>query len=208
MNGDDIPLLDYGVAHRALGGAQESGDLSAVIATPYGLLLAVSDGLGHGYNAALASRIAVAALETNSARPLEWLLAHCHEALTGTRGVAMCLAALRADDAAMTWTSIGNVEGLRLRAGPAGAQEREHVMMRSGVIGHRMPTLRTMTLSLLPGDLLIFATDGVREGFERLVKFRGPPQGIADDILAQYGKASDDALVLVGRWHGRGEGGR
>jgi len=204
MASDDPPLLDYGLACRALGDAQESGDLSAVLPTPYGLLLAVADGLGHGYNAALASRIAVAALEANRARPLEWLLPHCHEALTGTRGVALCVAALNADDSSMTWTSIGNVEGMHLRVGPTGAREREHVMMRSGVVGHRMPTLRTTTRPLLPGDLLVFATDGVREGFEKLANLRRPPQEIADDILAQYGKTSDDALVLVGRWRGRG----
>lgn len=206
MTGDDDRLMDYGIAQRALGDARESGDLSAVVPASYGLLLAVSDGLGHGYNAALASRIAIGTLEAHCERPLDWLLDHCHDALTGTRGVAMCLAALHVRDATMTWVSIGNVEGVQLRSGQKPAPEREHVMMRSGVIGHRMPPLRLTTVALQRGDLLIFATDGVREGFDKLADFRAHPQEIADAILTRYGKTTDDALVLVGRWLGGARG--
>jgi hypothetical protein len=50
--------------------------------------------------------------------------------------------------------------------------------------------------------LLIFATDGVREGFERGISLDTHPQETADRILAQCGKATDDALVLVARWNG------
>jgi hypothetical protein len=42
----------------------------------------------------------------------------------------------------------------------------------------------------------------VREGFERGISLDTRPQETADRILAQYGKATDDALVLVARWNG------
>ena len=74
--------------------------------------------------------------------------------------------------------------------------------MRSGIVGHRLPPLRATTHRLRQGDLLIFATDGVREGFERGIPLDTRPQETADRILAQYGKADDDALVLVARWNG------
>jgi phosphoserine phosphatase RsbX len=204
--GDSTALLDYSVAARALGDARESGDLCSVVPVPYGRLVAVTDGLGHGYEAALASRIAIAALEVHCRQPIDWLLAHCHQALLKTRGVAMCLAALDARDATMTWISIGNVEGVLLRIAGNGVREREHVMMRSGVVGHRLPPLRTTTLPLRPGDLLLFATDGVREGFDKDASLDAPPQEIADGVLARYGKDTDDALVLAGRWRGSGSG--
>ncbi len=206
MSGNPAELMDYGVAARALDDARGSGDLCGVMPAPYGLLVAVADGLGHGYEAALASRIAIAALEGHGQRSLDWLVEHCHRALARTRGVAMSLAALNARDGTMTWTSIGNVEGVRLRAGAGGARERAHVLMRSGVIGLRLPPMRPETMPLLPRDLLIFATDGVREGFETDASLDAGPQEIADGILARYGKGTDDALVLVGRW--RGEAGK
>ena len=48
----------------------------------------------------------------------------------------------------------------------------------------------------------MFATDGVRHGFYDDVNLGGALQETADRILTDYAKATDDALVLVGRWQG------
>jgi hypothetical protein len=50
------------------------------------------------------------------------------------------------------------------------------------------------------GDTLIFVTDGIRSGFARGLSTGDPPQLMANRILAEYGKGSDDALVLVARY--------
>jgi phosphoserine phosphatase RsbX len=194
--------LEYGVAARPLRGHKESGDLSAVIPRPRGVLIAVADGLGHGYEAAVAAKVALVTLTEQAHRPFLELFKCCHEALIKTRGVAMSLASLECHDGAMTWLSIGNVAGLLLRDGGRGGIQREHILMRNGVVGHRLPPLCATTQQLRQGDLLIFATDGVREGFERGIPLDTRPQETADRILAQYGKATDDALVLVARWNG------
>jgi len=57
-----------------------------------------------------------------------------------------------------------------------------------------------------PGDLLIFATDGIREGFAEGLPTDATPQQLADQILARSGKGTDDALVLVARYAGAGRG--
>jgi serine phosphatase RsbU (regulator of sigma subunit) len=194
--------LEYGVAARPLRGHKESGDLSAVIPRPRGVLIAVADGLGHGYEAAVAAKVALVTLTEQAHRPFLELLKCCHEALIKTRGAAMSLASLECQDGAMTWLSIGNVAGLLLRDSGRGGIQREHILMRSGIVGHRLPPLRATTQRLRQGDLLIFATDGVREGFERGIPLDTRPQETADRILAQYGKTTDDALVLVARWNG------
>jgi Protoglobin len=103
--------------------------------------------------------------------------------------------------------AVGNVAGLLLHADESGKVMREHVLMRNGVVGHRLPPLRAATQRISRGDLLIFATDGVREGFENAVRHDARPQETADRILAQFGKNTDDALVLVGRWNGPPETG-
>jgi len=57
-----------------------------------------------------------------------------------------------------------------------------------------------------PGDLLIFATDGIREGFAEGLPTDATPQQLADQILARSGKGTDDALVVVARYAGAGRG--
>jgi serine phosphatase RsbU (regulator of sigma subunit) len=195
--------FEYGVAARPLPGELKSGDLHAVIPLPQGFLVAMVDGLGHGDEATLAAEVAVITLSTQPHLPVDHIVRRCHDALIKTRGVAMSIASLDWRDETMTWLSIGNVAGLLLHANEQGRLEREHILMRGGIVGHRLPSLRAATLRLHRGDLLIFATDGIGEGFQEEVRLDARPQEIADRILARYGKATDDALVLVGRWNGR-----
>src|SRR5579864_6488614 len=84
--------IDWGFAARALDGQQESGDLHLVEAFAGGVLVAVCDGLGHGPEAALASRRAAATLRDNLGEPVTVLMERCHFALQKTRGVVLSLA--------------------------------------------------------------------------------------------------------------------
>jgi len=202
MTMSDHAAVDYGVAARALPGQSTSGDLHAVIPRPRGAIVAVADGLGHGYEAAIAAKVAINTLTAHADLPLLNAVRCCHEALIKTRGVAFCVACLEWSDESLTWLSIGNVAALLLHADDRGNIQREHVLTRNGVVGHRLPPLRSATHPIRRNDLLILATDGVRERFEMDVRFAAPPQEIADHILARSGKISDDALVLVARWNG------
>jgi phosphoserine phosphatase RsbX len=114
--------------------------------------------------------------------------------------VAMTLTAFDARKGELDWVAVGNVDAVLLRAGEDGLREKTYVLARGGIVGYRLPPLRSATLSLLPDDLIILATDGIRGGFERAIDLGAPPQQIADQILAQHGRSTDDALVLVGRW--------
>jgi len=105
----------------------------------------------------------------------------------------------------MTWIGVGNVEGMLLRASKEANPAREDLMLRSGVVGYQLPTLREAVLPVGLGDLLILATDGIRGGFAESVVPTSSSQEIADLILARHGKDSDDALVLVVRFLGDGK---
>ena len=59
--------------------------------------------------------------------------------------------------------------------------------------------LEAAELSVVPGDLLILLTDGVRHGFERDLARGNPVDALARTILASYRRGTDDALVLVAR---------
>jgi phosphoserine phosphatase RsbX len=50
--------------------------------------------------------------------------------------------------------------------------------------------------------MVVLATDGIGTDFADRLTAGEPSQELADRILAQYGKESDDALVLVARYLG------
>jgi len=74
---------------------------------------------------------------------------------------------------------------------------------RGGIVGSELPRLQPQQHHLATGDLLIFATDGIREGFVEGLPGDATPQQLADHILARHRKGTDDALVLVARYRGR-----
>jgi hypothetical protein len=194
--------LDWAVATLALEGESESGDLHVVMPFDGGTLVAAIDGLGHGPEAAVAARNAAVTLERHAALPVVELLTRCHENLRGTRGAVITLASFSVRGGTMSWAGVGNIEGTLLRAEPGEGRRRESVMLVGGVPGHQLPSLRPNELSVSHGDTLVLATDGVRGGYLDLADWNEPPQELADHLLAEYGKATDDALVLVARYMG------
>jgi hypothetical protein len=130
------------------------------------------------------------------------MVQRCHEALKKTRGVAISLASFGFRDHTLTWLGVGNVEGVLLRADPASSPARETLMLVGGVVGYRLPMLRAMVVTVAIGDTLVFATDGIRNGWAQEVTKDDEPQHIADRIGSRYSKGTDDALVLVARYKG------
>jgi serine/threonine protein phosphatase PrpC len=171
---------------------------------PGGVLVAVMDGLGHGEQAAAAARIAVSALEDHASDSVIALLRLCHEKLLATRGLVMSIASFNGLDDTMTWLGVGNVEGVLVRANATASPARESLVSRGGVAGYQLPPLRAYVLPVMPGDLLLFATDGIQSGFAESMTptANDTPQHIADRILAEHCKGTDDALVLVARYLG------
>jgi len=197
------PSLEWGIASRPMPGEIESGDQYVVEPLPGGVLLAVVDRLGHGPHAAAAAENAVAILRAHAQEPLVPLVKRCHEALRRTNGVVMTLAAFHSGDNVLTWLGVGNVEGLVVRSDVLARPARNTVLQRGGVVGYQLPPLQTSVLAVGPGDLLIFATDGVRGGFADGLDPARPPQEIAEEVLASHAKSNDDALVLVARFGGK-----
>jgi len=159
--------------------------------------------LGHGEKAAAVSLAALAAMEGYEQEPVSALLRRCHQSLTGTRGVVMSLASFSRAAETMTWLGVGNVEGLLLRVKGTGKAGRESLLLRGGIVGYRLPNLRPVTLQLVRGDTLVFATDGIRSGFSQELSVDDEPQALADQIFARYHRGTDDALVLVARYVGQ-----
>src|SRR5579859_1973720 len=111
-----MPWITWGVATRMLAGQTSAGDQYLVAPLPTGVLIAVVDGLGHGEEAEAVAKTAVATLQEYACESVTHLIRQCHEALQGTRGVVMSLAAINAGSSLMTWAGVGDVEGVLSRA--------------------------------------------------------------------------------------------
>lgn len=192
--------LTWAVAHQSLDERYESGDRYVVRAFSDRVVVAVIDGLGHGNKAAEAALAAVQSLQTNTQPSVIPLIKRCHEDLLRTRGAVMSLASFHPAEDTLTWLGVGNVEGLLCRAN--GSESRERLLLAGGVVGYRLPTLRAVVHAIAPGDTLIFVTDGIRSSFSEDLPLNLPPQAIADHILAQHRRGTDDALALVARYVG------
>jgi phosphoserine phosphatase RsbX len=192
--------LEWSIAAATMPGETVSGDRYWAGVVSNGVVFGVIDGLGHGPAAAAAAGIAIATLDLHIGDPVTQLLHHCHEALRGSRGVTMSLAAFNTEDAMLTWIGVGNVE-CALQHRDAGLP-CDKLLLRNGVLGVRSPRLRAEELPVRPGDILTMATDGVTAEHAQCISTQGRLEAMADGILAAGGKGTDDALVLVARYRG------
>lgn len=198
-----LPELQWAVASQPFQGENVSGDMHVVCPFQNGILVGVVDALGHGPEAAFAAKAAVAAIQRYASLPLNSLFQRCHEGLTRTRGVTAALAAISLQDSMLSWVAIGNVEGFVLRA--EGTRPPVSIMQHGGVVGYNFPRLaRLEPIPLSRGDRLVFATDGIHEGFVDTLTFHDPLPDLVEGIFRRFVKGSDDALVMAAEYVGRG----
>jgi negative regulator of sigma-B (phosphoserine phosphatase) len=187
----------FGIAGRAYPGESVSGDDWQIDRHGDDYRLALIDGLGHGDAAAAAAAAAKSLLAQNPELGAADALRACHAALTSTRGAAMWVASIRPTAGTLTYAGVGNVDA---RLWQEGRQRR--LVAQRGIVGAALPTVRAFEVTLRRGWVLLVHTDGVREHFDTDILpelLSRDPQAIADGILLAWGRATDDALVVVAR---------
>ena len=194
--------VEWSVAKRCRRGEATSGDVAVVTLLPGGALVAGVDGLGHGAEAARAAGRAAAVVRASPGPDLALLMKHCHIALRGTRGAAISLAFISTSAGGVTWLGVGNVEGRVVSRAPSATQPKGSLALGGGVAGYDLPAVRTAALKVLPGDLLILATDGVDPSFADSLDVSGSTHAIAERIMARHRRPTDDALVVAVRYLG------
>ena len=176
---------------------QESGDRWVFQVFEEGALLAGLDGCGHGAEAAAAAELACAELRAHAGDGVLSLMERCHRRLRHSRGAAMTLASFHEPDSTLTWIGVGNVEAVLFRSA---MPRREHLFLRNGVVGYRLPPLQAAVIPVCSGDTLIITTDGIRRNFASSVSLDDPPQRIADRICEKCATEEDDGMALVARF--------
>jgi anti-sigma regulatory factor (Ser/Thr protein kinase) len=190
---------EVGILGRAFEEEPMSGDHAAFVRTSGALVVTVVDGIGHGPLARDAADRAVEAWRERAGLSPAAILDACEDELAGTRGVVMAVARLDEDLAAIEHAAVGNVttrlDGHRRSRSLAGSAStlgargaRKRVAVESGALDD--------------GEVLLMFTDGLtsRAGLsDEADLFREHPIVIAQRLLADFGRTTDDALVLVAR---------
>jgi negative regulator of sigma-B (phosphoserine phosphatase) len=205
------PLFDYSVSVSPLQGETESGDACLVRCSRGSGLVAVIDALGHGTEAAAVAKQAVDALKKGPIVPVDQHIVNAHAALRQTRGAVMNVALLDGRADRMTWSGVGDVEGVLIRAKGSNKKDRtkdravqkyEHIPVRPGIVGLTLPKMFISGVDLEVGDVLIMTTDGIRNDYVRELDVFDDLSHIAERIMSGHSKGRDDSLVLVLRWKG------
>ena len=157
----------------------------------------VSDGLGHGPEAAAASSAAVAAFLRHAERSAGDVIDAVHAALKSTRGAAVAVAELDRRRGTVHYCGLGNVSAVLVAAD---GSER-HLVSLSGIAGHvARRRLQTFTHPWIAGQVLVMHSDGIRTNWslsEYPGLFRRHPGVIAGVLARDHRRGPDDATVVV-----------
>ena len=156
----------------------------------------VSDGLGHGRDAAAASAVAVAAFLRNAERSAEDVIGAVHDALKSTRGAAVAIAEMDRRRGVLNYCGLGNISAIIAR--PDGTEQ--HLVSLSGIAGHVARRLQRFSQPWLPGMILIMHSDGVGSHWSlgNYPGLSGRHPGVIAGVLARDARrGTDDATVVV-----------
>jgi len=185
-----------GIARRAFYDAKECGDACGYWEPDGKLVMCVIDGLGHGPLAAAAADAALDCVAADPAQPLPVIFENCDAALVGTRGAAMGIASVDNATGILTYAGVGNT---RIAIGRTSAKILTN---NNGIVGDglRFRRLSTRTVPLSPNDLVLMYTDGLKTGIglgDYGHALFADPQRLAERILQDWRRGTDDAAVLV-----------
>lgn len=176
------------------------GDGYLVKRTAAGLLLCVIDGLGHGKEALTATETALTQVSEHAEETLTAIFDRCHSRLRTTRGAVVSLALMDDSLGTLRWAGVGNVEGVLVSS----SGRRDWLPLRPGIVGCRMPTIHMSEFAMVPGDVLLMFSDGVKSNcLDRLLTDEASSE-MAHRIISEYARGTDDAVILVAKYNSSG----
>jgi anti-sigma regulatory factor (Ser/Thr protein kinase) len=193
---DPASRWQIGVVSLPMPGEEVCGDSWAVNSTPDFLNIVVADGLGHGPEAADASRFATSVIASDPDQLPAASLQHAHGLMRGTRGAAVAI--VRIDPAAenLHFAGVGNIAACLFDAGTG----RRHLVSHNGIVGSNMRKVQEYAAEWHAGSMLIMHSDGIGTRWN-LASYHGlemrHPVLIAAVLYRDFARKRDDITVLV-----------
>lgn len=190
--------LRTGAIQMAKPGEDVCGDACSITDVRDGILIAVADGLGHGPDAARASRAAMQTAAKYQDRSPGEILEAMDGALRPTRGAAVAVAALDGERRIITYAGLGNISGCVCAAdSPA-----RHLISMNGTAGLQARHIREYQYPWPERTVVVLHSDGIRTRWD-LREYPGllthDPSIIAGMLYRDYYRGTDDATVVAAR---------
>lgn len=193
--------LDTGAVCLPKAGETDCGDAWAVARSGDRHVLIVADGLGHGPDAARASRQAITTFHSSLTLPPANLLGEIHLALRSTRGAAVAVAVLDPIMREIRYAGVGNIAGAIVTG-----EETRSMVSHNGTVGHEVRKIQEFTYPWPQGALVIMHSDGLQTQW-RLDRYPGlstrAPAVIAGLLYRDFSRGRDDVTVTAVREAGR-----
>jgi len=162
-----------------------------------GASLLLADGLGHGPDAAEASREAARIFHQHAAEEPVAILRFVHDALRSTRGAAAAIADVDCEAGVITFAGVGNIVGTVLADGA-----RRNMVSHNGTLGHAARTVSEFTYPWTSTALVVLNSDGLLSHWS-LDGYPGIGSRDASLIAAvlyrDFTRGRDDATVVVAK---------
>lgn len=198
FHADIAPRLRLGAVSVSRRGEDVCGDSWGAEQTEEISTILVADGLGHGYEAGLASKEAVRILHAHADLTPMPLLERVHLALRSSRGAAVAVARIDRVRGKLTFCGVGNISAQIY----AGSRAGQQLISVNGTAGHQTQRIREFSYPWPSKGMLVLHSDGLTtaaglEG-QPAVALREPSL-IAGVLYRDFSRGQDDATVVVAR---------
>jgi anti-sigma regulatory factor (Ser/Thr protein kinase) len=196
-NGADSQRNNFAVICVPIAGETACGDAWLIVKEPRRTMIVLVDGLGHGADAAVAADAAIDTVKRRGIMSLTDTLQFVDAALRSTRGAAIQIATIDSGAGTITSVGIGNI--VTSVVSHAGSKS---IPCYPGIVGHRMPRPREVTVPWTNESLLVMHSDGLSAKWNLEsypgIKVRDPALLIAM-LFRDTTRPRDDATVLAYR---------
>lgn len=192
------PEWDVGVVCLAIASEEECGDAWCVVAGPDCVAVLLADGLGHGPEAAKASRLAIECLEESAGTcpAPSAVMNEAHLRLHGTRGAAVAVAEIDTGGKTLRFAGVGNISACIVD------DAVKHIASHNGIVGSSMRRVQEFSYPWRPDSLLIMHSDGLGTRWD-LARYPGlcarHPALVAAVLYRDFRRQNDDMTILVMR---------
>lgn len=193
--------LQFGLVNVPIKGEDVCGDAGAKLTLGDGRVrVLLADGLGHGPNAAEASRAACAVFAAEPQLDLCSLLEKIHDALKATRGAAVAVAEADVAKGRLSYAGVGNIAGCILMAE---RNESTHLVSMNGTLGSVRSRIQEFAYPWSEDALLVMTSDGIKNHW-RMDRYAGiatrHPSLVAGILYRDHARITDDASVATLRF--------
>jgi hypothetical protein len=190
-------LFSIGAVQVPVRGESQCGDNWGLREENGCVALMVADGLGHGPDAAEASKEAIAVLMRSTDLAPVVLLERVHQALRGTRGAAVAVARIEAAQNELHFAGVGNISAMIITPGST-----QHLVSHNGTAGHNVRKFQNFAYAWPTNGLLVMHSDGITTSwrldlYPRLSEHH--PSLVAAVLYRDASRGRDDACVVVAR---------